>query len=42
MKSFNIDDLQIIEYKTLIQIYCFIQGLESKLSIFFKPYEEIV
>ena len=24
MKSFNIDNLQIIEYKTLIPIYCFI------------------
>ena len=42
MKSFNIDNLQIIEYKTLIPIYCFIQGLESKLSICLKPYGEIV
>ena len=42
MKSFNIDNLQIIEYKTLIPIYCFIQGLESKLSICLKPYSEIV
>ena len=41
MKSFNIDNLQIIEYKTLIPIYCFIQGLESKLSICLKPYSEI-
>ena len=42
MKSFNIDNLQIIEYKTLIPIYCFIQGLESKLTICLKPYGEIV
>ena len=42
MKSFNIDNLQIIEYKTLIPIYCFIPGLESKLSICLKPYGDIV
>ena len=42
IKSFNIDNLQVIEYKTLIPIYCFIQGLESKLSICLKPYGEIV
>ena len=42
MKSFNIDNLQIIEYKTLIPIYSFIQGLESKLTICLKPYKEIV
>ena len=42
INSFNIDNLQIIEYKTLIPIYCFIPGLESKLSICLKPYGDIV
>lgn len=42
IKSFNIDNLQIIEYKTLIPIYCFVQGLESKLAICLQKYEDIV
>ena len=42
IKSFNINNLQIIEYKTLIPIYCFIQGMESKLSICLQKYEDIV
>ena len=42
IKSFNIDNLQIIEYKTLIPIYCFIQGFEEKMRICLKDYEEIV
>jgi len=42
IQSFNMDNLQIIEYKTLIPIYCFIQGLESKLSICLEKYEDIV
>lgn len=29
IKSFNINNLQVIEYKTLIPIYCFIPGLEK-------------
>ena len=42
IKSFNINNLQIIEYKTLIPIYCFIPGLESKLAICLKNNEDIV
>ncbi len=42
IKSFNIENLQIIEYKTLIPIYCFIQGFEEKMRICLKDYEEIV
>ena len=42
IKSFNINNLQIIEYKTLIPIYCFIPGLESKLTICLQKYEDIV
>ena len=42
IKSFNFNNLQIIEYKTLILIYCFIQGMESKLSICLQKYEDIV
>ena len=42
IKSFNIDNLQVIEYKTLIPIYCFVPGLESKLSICLEKYEDIV
>ena len=43
IQSFNIDNLQIIEYKTLMPIYYFIQGLETKLSICLqKSHEEIV
>ena len=33
IQSFNMNNLQIIEYKTLIPIYCFVHGLESKLTI---------
>ncbi len=40
--SFNMDNLQIIEYKTLTPIYSFIPGLESKLSICLEKYEDIV
>ena len=40
--SINIDNLQIIEYKTLIPIYRFIQGLEQKIRICFQKYDEIV
>jgi len=42
IKSFNIDNLQVIEYKTLIPIYCFIQGFEEKMKICLQPYDEIV
>lgn len=42
IKSFNINNLQIIEYKTLIPIYCFIPGVESKLTICLKNNEDIV
>lgn len=42
VQSFNINNLQIIEYKTLIPIYCFIPGLESKLSLCLQKYEDIV
>ena len=41
IQSFNMDNLQIIEYKTLIPIYCFVQGLESKLTICLQKYEDI-
>lgn len=41
-QSFNLDNLQIVEYKTIIPIYCFISGLESKLSICLQKYEDIV
>ena len=34
--------MQVIEYKTLITIYCFIPGLEKKLKICLRPYEDIV
>ena len=40
--SINMNNLQIIEYKTLIPIYKFIKGLESKIKICFQKYEEIV
>ena len=42
IKSFNIDNLQIIEYKTLIPIYCFLQGFEEKMKICLQDYEDIV
>ena len=42
IQSFNMDNLQIIEYKSLQPIYCFIPGLESKLSICLEKYEDIV
>ena len=42
IQSFNMDNLQIIEYKTLTPIYSFIPGLESKLSICLEKYEDIV
>ena len=42
IQSFNINNLQIIEYKTLIPIYCFIPGLESKLTVCLQKYEDIV
>ena len=42
IKSFNIDNLQVIGYKTLIPIYCFIPGLEEKLKICLKSNEDIV
>ena len=42
IKSFNIDNLQIIEYKSLIPIYCFIQDLENNLTICLNKYEDIV
>ena len=42
IKSFNIDNLQVIEYKSLIPIYCFIQGFEDKLKICLKSYDDIV
>lgn len=41
IQSFTIDNLQIIEYKTLTSIYSFIPGLESKLSICLEKYEDI-
>ena len=42
IKSFNIDNLQVIEYKTLIPIYNFIPGFENNLKICLRSYEEIV
>ena len=42
IQSFNLDNLQIIEYKSLQPIYSFIPGLESKLSICLEKYEDIV
>ena len=42
IQSFNMENLQIIEYKTLTPIYSFIPGLESKLSICLEKYEDIV
>lgn len=42
IKSFNINNLQVIEYKNLIPINCFIQGLEKKLKICLRSYEDIV
>ena len=42
IKSFNINNLQVIEYKTLIPIYCFIPNLETKLKICLNDYEDIV
>ena len=42
IQSFNMDNLQIIEYKSLQPIYCFIPGLESKLTICLENYEDIV
>ena len=42
IKSFNIDNLQVIEYKTLIPIYCFIPGFEDKFKICLKSEEDIV
>ena len=42
VKSFNIDNLQVIEYKNLIPIYCFIPGFENKLKICLKSHEDIV
>ena len=42
IKSFNIDNLQVIEYKTLIPIYRLIPGLEDKLKICLKSYDDIV
>ena len=43
VQSFNLDNLQIIEYKTLIPIYYFIQGLETKLTqLCLQKYEDIV
>ena len=42
IESFNMDNLQIIEYKTLSRIYSFIPGLESKLYICLENYEDIV
>ena len=43
IQSFNLDNLQIIGYKTLIPIYYFIQGLETKLTkLCLQKYEDIV
>ena len=43
IQSFNLDNLQIIEYKTLIPIYYFIQGLETKLTkLCLQNYDDIV
>ena len=42
VKSFNINNLQVIEYKNLIPIYCFVPGLEKKLKICLRPYDDIV
>ena len=40
--SFTLNNLQIIEYKNLIPIYCFIEGLEDELNLCVRNYEEIV
>ena len=42
IKSFNINNLQVIEYKALHTIYSFFPGLEKKLKICLKSYDEIV
>ena len=42
IKSFNINNLQIIEYKTLIPFYYFIEDLTENLNICFQNYEDIV
>ena len=42
IKSFNIDNLQVIEYKALKPIYNFIPGLESKLKVCLSSYNDIV
>lgn len=42
IKSFNINNLQVIEYKNFIPIYCFIPGLEKTLKICLRPYDDIV
>ena len=42
IKSFNLDNLQVIEYKTLIPIYCFIPGFEDKFKICLKSEDDIV
>ena len=43
IQSFNLDNLQIIEYKTLLPIYYFIQGLETKLTkLCLQNYDDIV
>ena len=42
IKSFNKDNLEIIEYKTLIPIYCFIKELKDKLKICFENYKDII
>ena len=42
IQSFNMDNSQIIEYKTLSRIYSFIPGLESKLYKCLENYEDIV
>lgn len=40
--SLNMNNLQIIEYKTLIPIYSFIEGLAPKIEICFQEYDKIV
>jgi hypothetical protein len=42
INSISMDNIQIVEYKTLIPIYNLVPGLEPKLDICFKNKDEIV
>ena len=42
ISSINMDNIQIVEYKTLLPIYKFVPELEPKLDICFQKYDDIV